>query len=103
MLHEELLSQLRQVVQPSGLERIIESTNGALRIPGHTRRHSVNTPLAARNKPTIFNARRSLEVPKYKISHGINIFSEPSEAGKIAEIFDQLVNMPNHSMNKKIY
>lgn len=90
VLHEDLLGRLRQVIQPCRTRSTMDCVN-TLRVPKHTRRHSVNNPVATPEKKPHFDVRRSLDVQKYKTSQDASLVSDPKEAANVATVFEQTV------------
>ncbi|MCJ1280970.1 hypothetical protein MMC26_000288 [Xylographa opegraphella] len=87
VLHEDLLSRLRNTIQVSTTNRVMNNV-----IARHTRRHSVNTPALTPTKTSTFDVRRSLDVSKHRSSQEARLVSDPKEAANAAMIFGELMS-----------
>ena len=91
VLHEILLSRLREIVSIPTSSSIPRSMSRGLAVPMHIRRHSINMPTAARSRNPHFNVRRSLDTPPNRSSLDVKLVSEPKEAARVASVFEQMV------------
>lgn len=91
ILHEDLLSRLREIVPHSSMNIVPNSVATNLKVPQPTRRHSVNALPVTRSKSPRFDVRRSLDTRRQKSVHDRTLMSEPKEAATIALIFDEVV------------
>jgi len=91
ILHEDLLSRLREIVPHSSMNNVLNTVAANLKVPRPTRRHSVNAPPVTRSKSPRFDVRRSLDTRRQKSVQDGTLVSEPKEAAKIALIFEDMV------------
>lgn len=93
ILHEDLLSRLREIIPHSSMNNVSNSVTANLKVPRPTRRHSVNSPPVTRGKSPRFDVRRSFDTRRQKSVQDGTLISEPKEAAKIALVFEELVRI----------
>ena len=91
MLHEEILENIRSIVQRSEKKCAPPRPNAALKASRHLRGHSLDFTSAHESTGFHVQTRRSLDVPKRALSRDIVPYSEPEEGAEIARIFENVV------------
>ena len=90
-LHEELLSKLHSIVQDlegSSRREIMETP---IRLAGHSRWHSVDSPSTTRGHVVNKVIRRSLDIARPRVTRTSVAGSDPKLVSQVARVFVEMV------------